>query len=70
MKMKLNPIRCQGRGVCAEAAPELISLDEWGFPSFGRDARTGLESEVGPKERRHARRAVNACPLLALRLKR
>ena len=28
----VNPIDCTGHGVSAELLPELISLDEWGYP--------------------------------------
>ena len=28
----VDPIACDGRGLCAEALPELITLDDWGFP--------------------------------------
>ena len=30
--MRIDPIRCTGRGLCAEILPELIQLDDWGFP--------------------------------------
>jgi ferredoxin len=30
--LKVNPIDCTGHGVCAELLPELVSLDEWGYP--------------------------------------
>jgi ferredoxin len=30
--MRVNPILCNGYGYCAEIVPELISLDDWGFP--------------------------------------
>jgi len=31
-KLRVNPIACSGHGLCAELLPELISLDEWGYP--------------------------------------
>ncbi|MGC1282110.1 MAG: ferredoxin [Streptosporangiaceae bacterium] len=40
--------------------PDRIELDEWGYPVFLGDVPPGLA--------RHARRAVRACPALALRL--
>jgi ferredoxin len=49
--------------VCAELLPELISLDEWGYPIV--DPRP-----VPPVLDREARRAVAACPALALKLMR
>jgi ferredoxin len=59
--LKLNPIACTGHGVCAELLPEMISLDEWGFPLVDpRPVPLALDRE--------ARRAVAACPVLALKL--
>jgi len=62
-ELRLNPIKCTGHGLCAELLPELIELDEWGYPII-----SGLE--VAPEAIRDARRAVTACPTLALRLQR
>jgi len=61
--LRVNPILCDAHGLCAELVPELISLDEWGYPIID-DAPVphALES--------HARRAVAACPTLALLLER
>jgi len=61
--IRVNPIECTGHGVCAELLPELISLDEWGYPLI--DPRP-----VPPALDRDARRAVAACPALALKLTR
>jgi ferredoxin len=61
--LQIDRIRCDGHGLCAELLPELISLDEWGYPIVkGGTVPTGLVE--------HARRAVDACPVLALRLAR
>ena len=60
-RLRVNPIACDGRGLCAELLPELIALDEWGYPI--------IEQPVVPEELgAMARRAVNACPTLALLL--
>ncbi|MFI1096450.1 ferredoxin [Streptomyces sp. NPDC020917] len=53
---------CDGHGLCAELLPERIGLDEWGYPVV-RDPVV-----PGPLLA-HARRAVAACPVLALRLR-
>jgi ferredoxin len=59
--LQINRIACEGHGACAELLPELMSLDEWGFPI--------VHSAAVPDElTAHARRAVAACPVLALRL--
>jgi ferredoxin len=61
--LRVNPILCDGHGLCAELFPEAIELDEWGYPMIERGPLAGsLET--------HARRAVAACPVLALRLER
>jgi ferredoxin len=60
-KLQVNPIACSGHGMCAELLPELISLDEWGYPLIA-------DRPVPPALTRKARRAVTDCPALALRL--
>lgn len=61
--LRVNPIQCTGHGVCAELLPELIAVDEWGYPIVDpRPVPSALD--------RDARRAVAACPALALRLVR
>lgn len=61
--LRVNPIACDGHGLCAELLPELIRLDDWGYPIVdGRPVPRELLS--------HARRAVAACPTLALALAR
>jgi ferredoxin len=62
-RLLVNPIECKGHGVCAELLPELITLDEWGYPIVD-------PGPLGPSLERHARQAVAACPTLALRLLR
>jgi ferredoxin len=62
MKLEINPIACTGHGLCADLLPELVEMDEWGYPIIGEQVPNHLAV--------HARRAVNACPTLALRLTR
>ena len=61
VKLRVDPTACDRRGLCAEVAPELVTLDDWGFPIIGGDA-------VPPDWMAHAREAVRLCPKLALRL--
>ena len=61
-RLTVNPIACSGHGACAELFPERIRLDDWGYPMLDDDPVTE-ELLV------HARRAVAACPALALRLR-
>jgi ferredoxin len=60
-RLQVDAILCDAYGHCAELLPELISLDEWGYPISSRD-------DVPEELRADARRAVGACPRLALRL--
>ncbi|HXB49346.1 MAG TPA: ferredoxin [Streptosporangiaceae bacterium] len=60
-RLLLNPIACDARGLCIELLPELISADPWGYPII----RPGpVPQQLLPL----ARRAVAACPTLALML--
>lgn len=59
MKLAIDPVACDGLGMCAHQAPDLISLDPWGYPILdGADLHDGT---LGP-----ARRAIRACPRKAL----
>ncbi len=59
--MRIDPIRCTGEGLCAALFPELVRLDDWGYPIIER-------RPIARHEMAHARRAVAACPALALSL--
>jgi ferredoxin len=59
--VRVNPIACEAHGLCAELLPERITLDEWGYPMVDSTPLTG-------DLRGHARRAVAACPTVALLL--
>lgn len=63
MDLRVDPIACKAHGLCAELLPELIELDEWGYPIL--TART-----VPPALAAEAREAVAACPTLALKITR
>jgi ferredoxin len=59
-RLRVNPTLCEGYGYCAEIVPELITVDDWGYPivdsrPIDEDRLLGL-----------ARRAVATCPKLAL----
>ena len=60
-RLRVDFIACDGRGLCAELLPELISLDDWGYPIIS-------PGSVAPGLLAHARRAVRECPTLALSL--
>ena len=65
-RLLVDRTRCDGHGSCAELLPELLDLDEWGFPLV----RSGERDPVVPVDlTAHARHAVAACPVQALRLR-
>ena len=63
MQIRLNPILCDGYGQCAELLPEVVELDEWGYPIVPEGP---IPASLEPA----ARRAVKMCPRLALSLER
>src|SRR5207253_2984257 len=59
VRIQVDPIACEAHGLCAELLPELIQLDDWGDPILAAEP-------VAPGLLDHARRAVDACPRVAL----
>ncbi len=57
----VDPTRCDGHGVCAELFPEWVKVDHWGYPVIDQEAIPAALVD-------HARRAVAACPRMALHL--
>jgi ferredoxin len=60
-QLQVDRIRCDAHGLCAELLPEVITLDDWGFPIL----KTGV---IPARSAALAQLAVDACPVLALRL--
>lgn len=58
--LRVNPTLCTGYGYCAEIVPELIAVDDWGYPIV---SRRPIEDD---RVLSLARRAVATCPRLAL----
>ena len=61
-RLRVNPTLCTGFGYCGEIVPELICLDDWGFPIV--NPRTIQDGEL----LNLARRAAATCPQVALLL--
>ncbi|MGW1869986.1 NADH-ubiquinone oxidoreductase-F iron-sulfur binding region domain-containing protein [Streptomyces mauvecolor] len=62
-RLEVDWSRCTGHGLCAVLAPSLIRLGPHGYP-------TSATIPVAPWQEHDARRAVNQCPALAMRLRR
>ena len=61
VRLRVDPIACDGRQLCAEILPELITLDDWGFPIID-------DTDVPVRLVDEAREVVRICPKLAMRL--
>ena len=63
--LRVNPINCSGHGVCAELLPELIALDEWGYPLIDpHPVPPALDRRGPPRRGRVPRAGAEAPPLL------
>ena len=60
-ELVVDRIACDGFGMCAELLPEIIELDDWGYPI--------VHSLMPKKLLPMARRAIDVCPVLALRIR-
>jgi len=62
-KLVVDWIACDGHALCALAAPELIDLDDWGYPIVHAIPDDNASLLL-------ARAAVEACPVMALRIEK
>jgi NADH:ubiquinone oxidoreductase subunit F (NADH-binding)/ferredoxin len=62
-RLTVDWTRCQGHGLCSRLVPELVHMDEHGYPDF-------LDAPVPFWLEREARQAVAMCPALALSLRK
>ena len=58
-RLMVDWIACNGYGVCEAAAPDLIVLDDWGYPILP-------DGSVPRELMGQARKAINDCPMVAL----
>ena len=61
VRLKVDWARCDGHGLCAKIAPEMVQLDSQGYPAF-------LDMPVPFWLEREAQQAVEMCPAMALSL--
>lgn len=57
--IRIDPVACDAFGYCAELLPELVALDEWGYPVVDG-------APVPPALVAQARQAARQCPRRAL----
>ncbi|MDF3311089.1 ferredoxin [Rhodococcus sp. T2V] len=61
MTISINRDRCEGYGMCAQAAPDLIELDDDGDPQI-------TDPELLRADLDKAQSAARACPVAAVNL--
>jgi ferredoxin len=58
-QLRVDWILCDGYSLCADFIPEVIDLDEWGYPII-------QPGPIHPSLLKDARKAVDSCPMRAL----
>jgi ferredoxin len=58
-RLRVDPVACDGIGICSHLAPQVVSVDSWGYPIVPVEP-------VLPRHRRQVAAAVAACPRRAL----
>jgi ferredoxin len=59
-RLEIDAAACDGVGICALVAGDVVTLDQWGFPV--------IEDPTDARRLRQAKRAARACPHRALRV--
>jgi ferredoxin len=62
MKIAVDAAACQAYGLCADEAPDLVDLDDFGYSAVIGDGEVPADREDA------ARAAADICPVKALRL--
>jgi ferredoxin len=62
MKIQVDSTKCDAYGLCAETAPELFELDDFGYATARNDGT------VPEEHRSAAEKAIVACPITAIRV--
>jgi ferredoxin len=57
--LRVDPVQCDGVGICSHLAPRLITVDDWGYPILPK-------GRLDPGQRQSAKLAVKGCPKRAL----
>jgi ferredoxin len=60
-RVRVDPTKCKGYGVCSTLAPDIFLQDEWGFAYVQGGAVTA-------ENRRIIEKAIRACPTKAIEI--
>jgi ferredoxin len=58
-RLRVDPVACDGVGICSHLAPSIVTVDSWGYPILPK-------ARLSRAQGREARRAVTGCPKRAL----
>ena len=58
LRLRVDPIACDGYGHCAEIAGELVTLDEWGYPIISDEVPRRLVEVAELAVRQFPRKAL------------
>jgi ferredoxin len=61
LELRVDWIACEGYGLCGDYAPGVIGLDDWRYPILP-------DGPLHPGDVNDVRRAIDCCPVRALRL--
>lgn len=59
VRLRVDPVACDGVGICTHLAADLVGVDTWGYPVVSDEI-------LNARTARQARAAVTACPRHAL----
>jgi ferredoxin len=62
VRLAVDAAACQAYGLCADEAPDLVDLDDFGYSAVKDDGEVPADHEAA------ASAAVEICPVKALRL--
>lgn len=61
--LRVDPVACEGVGICSHLAPDVVTVDSWGYPII-------TERDLHGRDLAQAERAVSGCPRRAMFLDR
>jgi ferredoxin len=60
MRLRVDPVKCQGYAICTEVAARHFTLDDWGYAQ-------ALVIDVDEADVLAVTEAINECPVRAIR---
>ena len=67
-RLVVDRIACDGAGLCAHLAPDVIALDPWGYPVISASSTPTAHEPIDEQWVRQVRKAVKGCPRRALHI--